>query len=48
MHGHQLLVVVSSDRGVLGLAKASGLTTFDPETEPLRTLTAFFRRASRN
>jgi predicted nucleic acid-binding protein len=39
----QPFVVASSDAGFLGLARACGLKTFDPETEPLGTLLAVWR-----
>ncbi|HEX2203003.1 MAG TPA: PIN domain-containing protein [Longimicrobium sp.] len=47
-YGYQPFVVVSSDHGLLALAKALGLETFDPETEPLRAFMARYRRMSRN
>lgn len=41
-------IIACSDRALTAVARASGLTTFDPETESLEVLLAFYRRASRN
>lgn len=38
--GRNGVTIVSSDRGLLKLARAAGLNTFDPETQPLATLLA--------
>jgi hypothetical protein len=39
--GRKAVTIVSSDRGLLMLARAAGLNTFDPETQPLATLLAW-------
>jgi len=38
--GQDAVTMVSSDRGLLMLAREVGLNTFDPETQPLATLLA--------
>ncbi|MBV9107868.1 MAG: type II toxin-antitoxin system VapC family toxin [Gemmatimonadetes bacterium] len=40
MQANRPLVVASADRGLLAVAVALGLSTFDPETEPFSSLLA--------